>query len=382
MKPLHAVHGHEDVRTGLARAFAHGTLPGALLFHGPQGVGKQRLALWLGQLLLCERPGPDGPCNACRACRQALLLEHADLHWFFPLPRPRVSGGPEKLGEALEDARATELAARREESLYSPIRDTSTGLFLAHVQVLRRLAQARPAAGTRKVFVVGDSEELVPQEASQEAANALLKLLEEPPEDTTIILTAAEPESLLPTIRSRLLPVRVPALPVDRVAEFLVATCSVDPTAAATAARLSGGSIGRAIAFLPDGNADGPLEEARQAARTMLTAALSNSAAHRLAAALAQAPAGARAASFVGTLDFLAGWIRDLAAVDAGAEDVVVNVDALDWLREQARRRPGIGAGVPGALRAVDAASSLTTLNVNPQLNVATLLRDVGEQLR
>jgi DNA polymerase-3 subunit delta' len=344
-------------------------------------VGKQRIALWLGQLLLCEAPGATGPCGACRACRQCLHLEHADLHWFFPLPRPKVSGGPEKLGDALEDARAMELAARREDSLYSPVHEQSVGIFLAHVQVLRRLAQSRPAAGARKVFIVGDAEALVPQEASQEAANALLKLLEEPPADTTIVLTAAEPESLLPTIRSRVLPVRVPPQPADSVAGFLREVRPVGAAEAATAARLSGGSIGRALAFLPDGKAAGPLEEARQSAREMLTAALSGRPGDRLAAALGQAPAGARAGAFVGTLDFLAGWIRDLAAVDAGAEDVVVNVDALDWLRDQVRRHPGIGAGVPGALRAVDAATSLTTLNVNPQLNVAGLLRDVGAAL-
>ena len=377
MKPLHAVQGHQEVRRDLARAVAAGTLPGALLLYGTPGVGKQRLALWLGQFLLCERPGAE-PCGVCHACHLTLRLEHPDLHWFFPLPRPRSSGGADRLGEALEEARAAELAARREEPLYSAVREESVGLFLAHVQVLRRMAQTRPAMGPRKIFVVGDAEFLVPQEASPEAANALLKLLEEPPPDTTVILTAADPDSLLPTIRSRLLPVRVRPLPSGEVAGFLVSARGIGQAAALVAAGLGGGSIGRALAFLPDG----PLENMRHSARALLESALARGAAPRLAAALAQAPAGARATAFLGVLDFLATWLRDLAAVTAGAEEVVVNTDSLPWLRETASKHAGLAAGIPGALRAVDQAAGLSRFNLNPQLTVAWLLRQIAAQLR
>ncbi|HZD03860.1 MAG TPA: hypothetical protein VE173_03050, partial [Longimicrobiales bacterium] len=99
---LHRLRGHEAVWRALARARARGTLPAALLFHGPSGVGKQRLALWAGQLLLCEDADEDGPCGRCRSCRLALRLEHPDLHWYFPVPRPRGSHTPERLGEILE----------------------------------------------------------------------------------------------------------------------------------------------------------------------------------------------------------------------------------------------------------------------------------------
>ena len=68
-----------------------GTLPSSLLLHGPRGVGKQRLALWLGQLLLCQaNDDAEMPCGRCTACRFALELGHPDLRWFFP--RPRLSG--------------------------------------------------------------------------------------------------------------------------------------------------------------------------------------------------------------------------------------------------------------------------------------------------
>ena len=372
------VEGHEAVQASLASSVAEGRLPNSLLFHGPPGVGKQRLALWLGQLLLCSSPAAQGPCGECQSCRMALRLEHPDLHWFFPLPRPKGAG--DRLGDALEEARAAELAARRTEPLRATTVDGMAGIYLAHVHVMLRSANSRPAMGRRKVFVVGDAEALVPQEASPEAANALLKLLEEPPADTTVILTAADPAVLLPTIRSRLLPVRVRPLPFATVEQFLQTAAGAAPLHAQRAARLAQGSIGRALGFLPDKKEAGPLEEIRAAARTLLEASLAGSAAPRMAAALAESPAGARG-TFSDTLEDLTLWLRDLAVADAGADDVLINVDAADWLRSMAAQHPGAAAGVPAALRDVEATLQLTQLNINPQLALAGLLRKLHRRL-
>jgi DNA polymerase-3 subunit delta' len=379
MSGLAPLLGHDDVRGQLARAARRGELTPALLFHGPPGIGKQRLALWLAQLLVCSEGG-ETPCDRCHPCRLASRLEHPDIHWFFPLPRPKVSGNAERLGDALEDLRAEELAERRARPLYATAVAELTGIYLAHVQVVRRIAAARPAMGSRKVFVIGDAEALVPQEASPEAANALLKLLEEPPSDTTIVLTAADPDVLLPTIRSRLLPVRLRPLPESDVAAFLVAR-GVAADRATTVARLAQGSIGRAVAFHSTDGEDGPLEAVRMEARALLDAALAGSPAPRLHAALAQPPAGARG-GFAALVEQLSVWLRDLGAVATGAEDVVVNVDALDWLRHNARRIAHGGAGVPGALLALDGAAKLIQFNINPQLAMSALLRDISRCLR
>jgi DNA polymerase III subunit delta' len=382
---LPAVEGHETVRAALGAAAAAGQLPNSLLIHGPGGIGKQRVALWLAQLLLCSgesaASGRAEPCGQCHACRLAVRVEHPDLHWFFPLQRPKASGGPDRLGEALEEARAEELAARRAEPLRPTLPDGLAGIYLAHVHVLLRMAATRPAMGSRKVFVIGDAEALVPQEASPEAANALLKLLEEPSADTTLIVTATDPEVLLPTIRSRLLPIRLQPLTEQRVAEFLTNRAGIEPADAARAARLAQGSIGRALGFVPRNGADGPLEEIREAAKHLLEAALDRSAAPRLAAAIALSPAGARGA-FSDTLEFLTIWLRDLAAAGAGAEDaVLVNADAAGWLHDQARRHPRAARGVPAAIREVERTLQLAQLNINPQLALAGLLRQVHSHL-
>src|SRR5207245_7496525 len=101
-----------------------------------------------------------------------------------------------------------EMSARREQPFYGPPAGLASHPVAAVRLLLRRLALT-PAIGTRKVFIVGDAERLIPQLGTEVAANALLKALEEPPADSIIITTAADPNALLPTILSRVLPVRV-----------------------------------------------------------------------------------------------------------------------------------------------------------------------------
>jgi DNA polymerase III subunit delta' len=372
--------GHEEERDALGAAFARNQLPGSLLLHGPAGIGKQRLGLWLGQRILCDTPGPVEPCNVCAPCKAVLRLQHPDLHWFFPLPRPKAAGSPEKLADALEEARAEELALRRTSSFRASTPAETIGIYVAHVQTLRRFATARPAMGRRKIFLVGDAEALVPQEASPEAANALLKVLEEPPADTTFILTAADPDSLLPTLRSRLLPVRVRPLPLHIVERALVQHVQADAQQARLAARLSQGSIGKALAFLPENGEPGAFEALRQDARELLAAATSPAATARLTVAHSTAPAGARGA-FLDTLDFLAIWVRDLAAAAEGADDLIVNVDASKWLKQLAVHHPRAGNRAAEAVHLIEHTRGLTTFNINPQLALAALLRDLNRVL-
>ena len=371
--------GHDDTRAALARAVRAGELPGSLLIHGPRGVGKQRLALWLAQMLVCERPTDSGPCDACTACRHALRLEHPDVHWFFPLPRPKGASG-DRLPQALEDARAEALAERRAAPWSSASSGEPVGYYVATIQTVRRQATTRPAMGARQVFIVGDAELLVPQESSPEAANALLKLLEEPPPATVFLLTASDPEALLPTIRSRLLAVRLRAMPESAVVDYLVRERGLAQGEAALAARLGQGAIGRALAFRAAPGEEGPLAELRLRARDLLAGAAAPDAARRYGAALATAPAAARG-SFSDLLDLLALWLRDLAATAAGTPELVVNRDGVEFLEKIAARAPNAAAGAAEAVRVVEEALELAQGNVNPQLVLASTLRRIHEAL-
>jgi len=375
---LHDLVGHDELRESLGRAHASGTLPAALLLHGTRGVGKQRLALWIAQLSVCTAPTPGGPCETCGPCRMTRSLEHPDVHWYFPLPRPKASSR-EKLVDALEAARFQELSERRTHSLTPSWSDDVRGIYLGVITSLKRRAARRPTMAEGPVFIVGQAELLVPQEASPEAANALLKLLEEPPGQARFILTSSEPGMLLPTIRSRTVPVHVPALPRETVRDFLSDHFELEEKTRTWAAQLSQGSPGRAMAFLPDGDEPGPLESLRRRALEIVTGATAPSpaAGYRLAASFPPA----RARQLIDLFTFVEAWLRDLAAIAAGADDLVINHDALNRLKKHADAAGIVPSRVPDAFPAVERARELARGNVNPQLVVSGLVRDLRQAL-
>jgi DNA polymerase-3 subunit delta' len=378
--PLPPIRGHHEVRARLSRTLLGGHLPQSILLHGPEGIGKERLGLWLAQLLVCENPSPEtGPCGACLPCRLVDRLEHPDVHWFFPLPRPDAAS-PEKLREKLEDLRAAELQQRREHPGHVPTWDRAPAHFLASILTLQQHASVRPAMGARKVFVVGDAELMVPQESSPEAANAFLKLLEEPPADTSLILTSSQPGALLPTIRSRVLPLRLAPLAAEDVAGFLVNEAGLEAAAAERIAGASRGAIGRALRSAPSDGKPGPLERQRLRGRDLLLAALSASAVPRMAAAHHQAPAGGRG-DFAAELDAVGEWLRDLLAVASGAQAAVPDLEARALLRRAVDQHGIHALQAAAALEHLATAQELAQGNVNPQLILANLLRSVQREV-
>lgn len=337
----------------LGGALASSRFPQAALLVGPPGVGKQRLALWVAKGLLCES-GPGAPCGECAACYQVERLVHPDLHWFVPIPRPKGSDTAKQVEEARE-LLAQAMAERREEGLWQ----RPEGLVshsLASVRLLHRLAWVTPFAGDRKVFVLGDAERLVVQESSQEAANALLKVLEEPPKDTTLILTAADPHALLPTIRSRLVAIRVQRVADDDVRRFLRQESDppLDDASLERSTLLAEGRIGEALR--EGGGADGPdraagefLDAVRDRPTSWLPLVLKQ-------------PTYAARGEFTGMLDALAVKLRQ-------------------ELREETGRSAEGTTGRMKALQRVEATRLAAQGNANPQLAMAVLAEELGELL-
>jgi DNA polymerase III subunit delta' len=356
--PIIPLYGHDELREKLARAAAAGTLPASLLFHGPRGVGKQRLALWLAQLLLCDRD--NKPCGTCRSCRYSLDLTHPDLHWYFARPRPK-DADPD-----LQDVRDdySEIIAERAKNagLYSTP-PGNEGIFVATVRALLLEAAITPAISSGKVFIIGDAERMVSQEGADQAANAFLKLLEEPNANTHIILTSSEPGALLPTIRSRAVAVRVPRLTETSMRAFLADS----RVAAALDSTRSTQTVNERIQ-LADGApgtlfGDNARGRAMSAARKLLDAASAPHASARYAAAMSAGASGARGA-FTDMLDSLIVLLaeRTRAALHDGNE-----------------RR---AAAITRAAASVGNARVLAGGNVNPQLLTADILRDLSTALR
>src|SRR2546427_10549243 len=108
--PIPPLYGHEGIRHRLVGAIASGRLPQALLFEGPSGVGKQRLALWLAQALVCERAGGKAGGEAREGCGEGqqwklvLKLSHPDVHWFGPVEPSKKRADADKQVELVEEA--------------------------------------------------------------------------------------------------------------------------------------------------------------------------------------------------------------------------------------------------------------------------------------
>src|SRR2546426_9314216 len=360
--PIPPLYGHEGIRYRLAGAIASGRLPQALLFEGPPGVGKQRLALWLAQAMVCEGAGnpkglPDGrgkgetgrgePCGKCQHCKLVLALPHPDVHWFVPLEPSKKGGDADKQVELVEEALGEEMAARRQRPLYEPPSGLASHGIAAVRLLLRRLVLT-PALARRKVFLIGDAERLVPQTGAEAAANALLKALEEPPADTAFILTTAAPDSLLPTILSRVVRVRMARLGDSVVAAFVQQQLGVTgQRELAQRVALADGRIGRLLA-------DGDRRARGGEAADRFLAAAEAGPVRRYGFVLGLQPFQARG-GFTDMLDGL-----------------------LERLREQARAG-GETEKVVEAIAQVLEARGLAQGNVNPQLVAAVLADDLAE---
>ena len=345
---LHPLYGHEALRRRLSHAVAGGRLPQSILLEGPPGVGKQRVALWLAQRLVCEAPAEDGePCGSCQPCRLVLNLSHPDVHWLVPIDLQSKGGDADRQVEAAEELLGEVLQARREKPTYSPAGGMAAHPVAAVRLLLRRLV-LRPALGGARVFVLGDAERLQPQTDMVVAPNALLKALEEPPPRTYFVLTASDATALLPTIMSRIVRVRVGRVPDSVAASFAQSVLHATASDCKAMVFAAEGCIGRIVANQDGGS--GPRDSASR-----FLAAARQGPLERYGQALSQPPFEARGA-FTEMLDAL-----------------------LERLRDEAAAGGDTGRLVEAISRVLDT-RTLARGNVNPQLLAAVLADDLSQR--
>ncbi|NLE77425.1 MAG: DNA polymerase III subunit delta' [Chloroflexi bacterium] len=293
----------------------------AYLLVGPTQIGKTTLALEFARALLCR--APQRPCGECDSCRRAVAGAHPDLH--------QVAGG-----------------------------GRGGALLIDQVREIRREAALAPVLGAYRIYVVPEMER-----ATAEAANALLKTLEEPPPQVVLLLTAAHAGALLPTIISRcqVLPLR--PLPVGEVEQALRERWDLDPARADLLARLSAGRLGWAV----QASQDAAILERRDSQLATLWQVLGPSRVERLRQAerLAALPVGEVAEA----LRLWAGFWRDLLVWKGQNPAAIHNVDQQDRL---AHLDQALGLrDVQGALRAVLATYRHLEANVNQRLALEVL---------
>jgi DNA polymerase III subunit delta' len=309
--------GHDRVKEILARGLASGRLPPALLLAGPEGIGKRTLALALGRALLCDRDGGDG-CGACSACRRIDKVIES-----LPELREHAASQP-------DEPAALNLRLHPDLVLVEPWRLTVEGkarikpeIKIKQIRDVVQEIQSRPFEARVRLFVIEDAHQM-----NEEASNALLKSLEEPPPTSHLILVSSAPQNLLPTIRSRCQVLRMAPLPSGLLEGHLREKRGLSAEEARLRAAMAGGSLGAALAFASDS-----YRKLRAQALEILA---------QPAASLAMLEAAERLAQLEDELPLaliaLRSVLRDVAALRAGAgRSQLLNLDLADELSPFAR---------------------------------------------
>jgi len=275
--------GHERVRELLARSLVQGRLPPAILLTGPRGVGKRTLATAVARALLCPNGAGGDACDRCPACHRTGKGFHPDL----------LVGEPEGATNSLKIERIRELV---------------------------REIDGRPFEATARAILIDDAHCM-----TEQAQNALLKSLEEPPPTSHVFLITPSPQTLLPTIRSRCQTLRLGPLPASLLERALVDRLGLNPAEARLRVSVSAGSLGQALAF------EG---EAYAALRDDLLRVMAGWGRGGVVDRMESAEALADRDDVPLALAVLRTLLRDVAALAAGAPgETLLNADVADRLR-------------------------------------------------
>ncbi len=342
---------HQDrASAALREAWKRGRTAHAVLIWGPEGVGKTRAAHAFAQQLLCA--GDPVPCGSCVPCGQTARFTHPDIHVVLP-------------GRVEDDTHQKALEAFGSDPYHCWEIPANATIGIERIRALKAEAsKARVGTGNR-VAIIRDAERMTP-----EAAQAALKLIEEPQDGTYLILTCQDPKQLLPTILSRCQRIRLRPLPRSFLGEVLSDQGEAAQGAVDLVSSLAQGSLGQALRLL-----DEDVAALRDLALNLFDAPLSDVGAVRDKVRPLERPPGKhwnpeRARTVV---DLMMRWYEDLLLVRSGlSDDAVANRDRLEQVRTQARqvsveelkRRIGILEEMVAAIRQ----------NVNPMLSLQTAL--------
>jgi len=332
--------GNSATVTRLREAIAHDRFPQSMILAGPKGSGKYTLAIELAKVLNCtdRQVAADGLPESCDRCANC-----------------------QRIGESLAlDARVAEAVAAREELKETEKKETrimvqthpdllvippdppQLMIKLGQVRQAIHAAFYRPPTEARRAVTIFTTSAFM-----KEAANSLLKLLEEPPVGTSLILLTENPQELLPTIRSRAMVHRLGALSVAELEELLAARRpELKAADRALIARLAEGAVGRALGF----DLGGYLA-ARQDGLLLLRASLGNGDDSALFKVTEGYRAGAEGQEkMVSLLRVLGSLIEDLLLIVAGTPELIRNIDlikelermgqgiSIDWLERATRQ--------------------------------------------
>jgi DNA polymerase-3 subunit delta' len=365
--------GHGAIKRSLERAVEQGRENHAYLFTGPSGVGKFLTARAFAAAMFC----PEGGCGECNVCRRVVEEKHPDV---------------------------------------MVVRPAGKNIPVETIRALRLDAFHKPTEADRKVYIIKNADRMW-----DEGASTLLKVLEEPPGNTVFVLISANPEGMLPTIRSRCQRINFSLVPAGELSEYLVERRGVSPEKADIVVRLTGGVLGRALDWCDDPSRLSRRENVLRVARSMKQAdmnqalemaqelyrevrgpaeelaslyqerkkeladgALDDNAVRRISKVLDEECKREQLKEEIrGTkeiLSTLAWWYRDILIFEEGGDSgLIVNVDLMEEISHEAEANPA--QKVMGCIELLGNAMKAVEQNVPVQLNLESVLLGIQEAL-
>ncbi len=229
----------------LYRSWNKGRLPHALLFHGPQGTGKEGHALELAAMLNCREVQGDSPCGYCPSCKKTKSFQHERVKLILPLPRGGISSSNDPPMKAFKNGKAFQdylgiLERKCEDPYYHMKVSGAHTILINSIRELKHDVSMSTMNNEWTVILIFQAEKLcVP---SPVAAHALLKVLEEPPDQTVILLVSSQPKIILDTIHSRCQSLYFAPISNEVIQDQLVQS-GTDPIQASVIARICVGNI-------------------------------------------------------------------------------------------------------------------------------------------
>jgi DNA polymerase III subunit delta' len=330
--------GQKKALNLLQHGLDSGRLVHAYLFTGPEHIGKMTLALELAMALNCTDKAP--PCHECPACKKIAAGNHTDVQVI------RLTQGTEDDGEGASEAMR---------------------ISIDQIKDIQHSANLPPFEGKQRVYIIEGAEQL-----SIEAANRLLKTLEEPPDQVTFILITVNEKLLLSTVVSRCQRLEFPPMPLEEEATALVKKLNIAPERARLLAALSRGCPGWAI----NAAADEVILERRNVQLDGVITNIKADADERFAyvAKLAAGFTQNRKAVY-DILDVWQDYWRDMMLVKTGCLQLVTNIDRKDEIMKMAERFSLVS--IKNAIARIRAAGTQLKQNVNPRLALEVLMLDI-----
>lgn len=364
---------HSRAKQVVQRAIKHGRMAHAYLLHGPEGSGKEAIALALAQTFLCERRGKidssdlfaapvagEWACGQCSSCKRVAEMAHPDVHAVIPR------------AASANEAEITEvLRSLATQPLYRMRPWENSFILIDDVRELKRTFATSSYEGRGSVALLFEAQRL-----KAESANALLKLLEEPPDEKFFILTCNSLESLLPTIISRCQPILVAFPRHEEIAEILQTQHGVEPGRARFVASLANGNLRYAFALLEE-----DLEARRKLAVEYLRMAFKFNKPVEQVEFLNQLVQEHDRHALQQLLQFCASWLRDAYVLKCGGEQQqIINTDFRAALLELNKNLPQFDFN--RVLEEVEYAITCLERYVQPWLVLMALLQRIRQSAR